>query len=352
MWWHVDEHVLFRQRRATPLSHNVMCAQGWKCREKVSCEGVLSTQTMLITWLASHLVTKVLRSRKCNFWEVGQIFEIVILFPSEVEKHQLLRSKKTASGFFCPDRFRVKLLVPVTRMPLVGRLPEVRASGTRKDPLSVCFQHKLCHCRVDCVDDPSRYRKGSRLTSSKRSLSWVCFAIEHSCWESFTKRRHARSWRGKFNPTQFLVVSSSPALTPNFPLQPLAPQLLFIRVHSRVPLRGSVQVNWWHGQGCQECRERWWHKRVRKNHDFGKYEENCVVRGACGVRVWCVCWLCGVLLCGCVCCWCWSVCMCGAAFCGVLQRRHVATNSWSTLANVSRKSWFVGGYVQRRVFET
>ena len=70
-----------------------------------------------------------------------------------------------------------------------------------------------------------------------------------------TKRRHARSWRRKFDPTQLLVVSSSPALTPNIPLQPLAPQLLYIRAHPRVPLHGRVQVNWWHGQGFQGCPE-------------------------------------------------------------------------------------------------
>ena len=42
----MDEHVLCRHVVDT-LSHNVMCAQGRKCREKVSCEGVLSTEPVL-----------------------------------------------------------------------------------------------------------------------------------------------------------------------------------------------------------------------------------------------------------------------------------------------------------------
>ena len=34
MWWHVDEHVLCRHV-VRHLSHNVMCAEGWQCRERL-----------------------------------------------------------------------------------------------------------------------------------------------------------------------------------------------------------------------------------------------------------------------------------------------------------------------------
>ena len=42
MWWHVHEWFL-PDTRCDTLSHNVMCAQGKTCREKVSCEVYLST---------------------------------------------------------------------------------------------------------------------------------------------------------------------------------------------------------------------------------------------------------------------------------------------------------------------
>ena len=120
-----------------------------------------------------------------------------------------------------------------------------------------------------------------------------------------TKQRHPRSWRWKFDPTQLLVVSSSPALAPNFPLQPLTPQLLHVRVHPRVPLRGSVQVNW----GAMD--------KDFKDVGSGDDTSECYIitisesrrRIAwCAVLLVCVCgecvvrvWLCGVLLCGRVC---------------------------------------------------
>ena len=36
-------NMFYTDTSCNTLSHNVMCAQGWKCREKVSCEVYLST---------------------------------------------------------------------------------------------------------------------------------------------------------------------------------------------------------------------------------------------------------------------------------------------------------------------